>query len=242
MLEASGAGTGLEIEIDKGLPIGSGIGSSAASAVAAAVACNEVLGTAFGMDELLRFAIEGERIASKATHVDNLAPCLWGGFVLVRGYDPIDVVQIPVPENLWCTVVCPSIEIRTEEARRLLPPAVPLRDVVAQTGNAAGLVAGLMKGDFGLISRSLHDKIAEPARSALIPGFAQMKLAALNAGSLGCSISGSGPAVFALSGSEDDARRAGSAMGDVVCAQKLEHQLFVSRISRAGARLLERKG
>jgi homoserine kinase len=242
MLEASGAGTGLEIEIDKGLPIGSGIGSSAASAVAAAVACNEVLGTAFCMDELLRFAIEGERIASKATHVDNLAPCLWGGFVLVRGYDPIDVVRIPVPENLWCTVVCPSIEIRTEEARRLLPPAVPLRDVVAQTGNAAGLVAGLMKGDFGLISRSLHDRIAEPARSALIPGFAQMKLAALNAGSLGCSISGSGPAVFALSGSEDDARRAGTAMGDVVRAQRLEHQLFVSRISGDGARLLERKG
>ena len=242
MLEASGAKTGLEIEIDKGLPIGSGIGSSAASAVAAAVACNEVLGTGFGLEELLRFAVEGERIASKATHVDNLAPCLWGGFVLVRGYDPIDLVHLPVPADLWCTVVCPSLEIRTEEARRILPQMVPLRDVVAQTGNAAGLVAGLLKGDYALIGRSLHDRIAEPARAGLIPGFAAIKRAALESGSLGCSISGSGPAVFALCASEHIARRAGAAMSQVVQSHGLDHQTFVSRISRVGAHVVASQG
>jgi len=238
MLAASGAGTGLDIEIEKGLPVGSGIGSSAASAVAAAVACNEVLGTGYGPEELLLFAIEGERIASGATHVDNLAPCLWGGFVLVRGYDPIDVVHLHVPENLWCTVVCPSIEIRTEEARRLLPQTIPLCDVVAQTGNAAGLVAGLMMSDYDLISRSLHDRIAEPARARLIPGFAGMKQAALQAGALGCSISGSGPAIFALSASESAARRAASAMSDVVRSNGLDHQSIVSKISQPGARVV----
>ena len=242
MLAASGAATGLEIEIDKGLPVGSGIGSSAASAVAAAVACNEVLGTSYGMDDLLHFAIEGERIASKATHVDNLAPCLWGGFVLVRGYDPIDVIHLPVPESLWCTIVCPSIEIRTEEARRILPQMVPLRDVVAQTGNAAGLVAGLMKGDFALIGRSLHDRIAEPVRAGLIPGFAEMKQAALDAGVLGCGISGSGPAIFALSSSEVTARRSASAMGEVVRSHLLAYESYISRISSRGARLVEAGG
>ncbi len=239
MLEASGEKTGLDIEIDKGLPIGSGIGSSAASAVAAAVACNELLGTQFAKEDLLRFAVEGERIASKATHVDNLAPCLWGGFVLIRGYDPIDVVHLPVPPDLWCTVLCPCLEIRTDEARRILPQMVPLRDVVAQTGNAAGLVAGLLKGDYGLIGRSLHDRIAEPTRARLIPGFAQIKRAALDAGSLGCSISGSGPAVFALSASERHARKAGAAMGEALQVHGIAHQLYVSRISPHGARIVE---
>ena len=239
MLEASGADTGLEIEIHKGLPVGSGIGSSAASAVAAALACDRVLGTEYTHEKLLDFALAGERIASRATHVDNLAPCLWGGFVLVRGYDPIDVVRLSVPEDLWCTVVCPSLEIKTEEARRLLPQMVPLRDVVAQTGNAAGLVAGLISGDFGLIGRSLQDRIAEPARAGLIPGFAEMKKAALEAGALGCSISGSGPALFALSASQGVARAAGLAMGRELQTRSLDHQLFVSRISPRGACIIE---
>jgi homoserine kinase len=239
MLAASGNRTGLEVEIDKGMPIGSGIGSSAASAVAAAVACNEVLGTSFDRDTLLQFALAGERIASKATHVDNLAPCLWGGFVLVRGYDPIDLIHLPVPERLWCAVVCPSIEIKTEQARRMLPQTVPLGDVVAQTGNAAGLVAGLLTQDYALIGRSLHDRIAEPVRAALIPGFAEIKRAATDAGALGCSISGSGPAVFAMCASEREARAAAAGMGDAVRAQQLEHQSYVSRISRQGARVVE---
>jgi homoserine kinase len=239
ILAACGGSPGLEIEIEKGLPIGSGIGSSAASAVAAAVACNEVLGTGFGLDELLAFAVEGERVASKATHVDNVAPCLWGGFVLVRGYDPIDLVHLPPPSGLWCAVVCPSIEIRTDEARRLIPQMIPLKDVIAQTGNAAGLVAGILKGDFGLISRSLHDRIAEPARAGLIPGFHEIKRAALESGSLGCSISGSGPALFALCSSEALARRSGAAMADVLQARGLPYQLYLSAISSVGAHLVE---
>jgi homoserine kinase len=238
MLAAWGGAAGLEISIEKGLRIGSGIGSSAASAVAAAVACNDVLGAGLGMDELLEFALEGEKIASGATHADNVAPCLWGGFVLVRGYDPIDIVHLRAPENLWCAVVCPSIEIRTDEARRLLPRMVPLEDVVRQTGNAAGLVAGLLKKDYGLISRSLNDRIAEPVRARLIPGFKEIKRSALDAGALGCSISGSGPAVFALCGSESAARRVGSAMAATLGEQEMDHELFISGISPAGARLV----
>jgi homoserine kinase len=242
MLAATRATTGLEVEIEKGLPVGSGIGSSAASAVAAAVACNEVLESGFDHHALLRFALEGERIASKATHVDNLAPCLWGGFVLVRGYDPVDIVHLPVPDRLWCAVLCPALEIRTDEARRILPQLIPLRDVVAQTGNAAGLVAGLMTENYGLIGRALHDRIAEPARAALIPGFEEIKRGAMDSGALGCSISGSGPAVFALAASEGAARAAASAMGEAARAHQLDHWSIICRIPRQGARIVESVG
>ena len=173
MLKHCGIRRGVEIEIRKGLPAGTGIGSSAASAVAATVACNALLDAGLSKEELLTFALHGEKIASGGIHVDNLSPSLWGGFVLVRGYDPPDIVQIPTPAALWCVIIRPHMEIQTRESRRILPKTVPLSDVVRQTGNAAGLVAGLMSGDFGLISRSLHDVIAEPARRHLVPSFAK---------------------------------------------------------------------
>ena len=229
---------GVEIDIHKGLPIGSGIGSSAASAVAAAVACNALLEAGLSTEELMPFAVEGERIASGAVHVDNVSPSLLGGFVLVRGYNPVDVVRICTPANLWCTIVHPHLEIQTKESRKLLPNTIPLADVIKQTGNAAGLIAGLMSGDFGLISRSLHDVIAEPVRQRAIPGFAEMKKAALDTGALGCSISGSGPSLFALSTSEETARNIGSAMCHVLATTGCAHTVFVSGINRTGARVV----
>lgn len=229
---------GIEIEIRKGLPAGTGIGSSAASAVAAAVACNALLGAGLSKNELLAFALHGEKIASGGTHVDNLSPSLWGGFILVRGYDPPDIVQIPVTAPLWCTIARPHIELRTKELRKILPRTVPLSDVVRQTGNAAGLVAGLMSGDYDLVSRSLHDVIAEPARQHLIPSFADMKKAALGAGALGCSLSGSGPSVFALARSKELAGQIGIAMGAILDRISCPHSIIVSGINNSGARII----
>lgn len=233
----AGTSFGAEIEIHKGLPLGSGIGSSAASAVAAAFAANAALGAGLTGEELLPFAIEGEKIASGAIHVDNLSPSLLGGFVLVRGYGPIDLVKIPPPEDLWCTIVRPHIEIRTKESRQALPKQVPLKDVVTQTGNAAGLIAGLLTSNYGLIGRSLHDVIAEPARGPMIPGFQAMKEAAMRAGALGCSISGSGPSVFALSHGKKTADETCLAMSEALDAIGCAHSRSVSLISPVGARL-----
>lgn len=237
MFKEAGTQFGAEIEIHKGLPLGSGIGSSAASAVAAAVASNAALGTGLEPDALLPFAIEGEKIASGAVHVDNLSPSLLGGFILVRGYDPIDLIRIAPPKDLWCTIVRPHIEIRTKESRQALPRCVPLHDVVTQTGNAAGLVAGLLKGDYALIGRSLHDVIAEPVRGPLIPAFKEMQAAAIRAGALGCSISGSGPSVFALSVSRKTAEEVSNVLGRLLEEHRCPHSRFVSSISPSGARL-----
>ena len=238
ILKHCGTRLGVELEIQKGIPVGGGIGSSAASAVAAAVACDALLDLRMTKEQLLPFAIEGEKIASGAVHADNLSPSLWGGFVLVRGYHPIDVVQICVPKNLWCTVIHPQIEIRTRESRKLLPEKVPLEDLITQTGNAAGLIAGLLQEDYGLIGRSLCDVVAEPARMHTIPGFDRMKKAALRSGALGCSISGSGPSLFALSRSEDIAREVGDAMSSVLDSISCEHKIFVSSVCRTGARII----
>ncbi len=238
LLKHCKATLGVELEISKGVPVGGGIGSSAASAVAAAVACNALLELDLTKEELLPFAIEGEKIASDAIHVDNLSPSLWGGFILVRGYKPIDIVQIEAPRDIWCTVIHPHIEIQTKASRKLLPKSVPLADLVTQTGNAAGLVAGLLKQDYALIGRSLHDVVAEPARSHMIPGFANMKAAALDAGALGCSISGSGPSVFALSITKETADKVGASMRKVLDSLACPNTVFVSRICSNGARII----
>jgi homoserine kinase len=238
LLKHSKTCMGAEIDIHKGIPVSGGIGSSAASAVAAAMACNTLLDLGMSKQELLPFAIEGERIASGAVHVDNLAPSLLGGFCLIRGYDPIDIVPVRAPRQLWCTVLHPHMEINTRESRQLLPRHVPLADLVRQTGNAAGLIAGLLQENFGLISRSLHDVVAEPARKHMIPGFDSMKETALASGALGCSISGSGPSLFALSTSEETANAVGLAMGSVLTSLRHGWSVVVSGISQAGARII----
>ncbi|HEX8039055.1 MAG TPA: homoserine kinase, partial [Chryseosolibacter sp.] len=212
LLKALQRQQGVEIILKKNLPLGSGMGSSAASSVAALVAINHLLGEPFEKKDLLPFAMEAERVACGAAHADNVAPSLIGGFVLIRGYHPPDIVNIPTPDNLFCTLVHPQVELKTQDSRQVLRATIPLKDAIVQWGNIAGLVAGLMKPDFGLISRSLKDVIVEPVRSMLIPGYDKIKEAAKQNGALGSGISGSGPTIFALSTDRETAARVGNAI------------------------------
>jgi homoserine kinase len=180
--------------------------------VAAVVAANELYGAPLSREELLPFAMEGERVACGAAHADNVAPALLGGFVLIRSYDPLDVVHLPTPSTAWVTVLSPNLELKTQDARKVLKRSVSLESAVSQWGNVAALVAGIYKNDVGLMGRALQDKIVEPERAQLIPGYAAAKRAALEAGAAGCSISGSGPSVFALTESREAAERVGGVM------------------------------
>ncbi len=238
MVRAFGIDCGVEIEIHKQMPLGSGLGSSAASAVAAAFAMNKLFELNLSERELLPYALEGEMIASGSLHADNVAPALYGGFVLIRSYHPIDIIRLEVPGELFCSVIHPHMEISTKESRRLLPEQIPLSSAIRQWGNTAALVAGLLKGDFDLIGRSLEDVVAEPLRSRLIPGFSSMKQAALDAGALGCSISGSGPSLFALSDSRDKADRISKAMQIALNEHGLGSDLYVSAVNNCGPRVI----
>ena len=233
-LERVGNPFGIEIELEKRMPLSSGLGSSAASAVAAVTAANLLAGSPLPARELLPFTMEAERVACGSAHADNVAPSLLGGFVLIRSYEPLDVVQLPVPGGLSCAVVHPHTELRTEDARRVLKKEIRLSDATRQWGNLAALVAALFTGDLALLGRSLQDVVAEPARSVLIPGFAGVKAAARDAGALGCSISGSGPSVFALCADPDTAGRAGGAMKAAFAAAGLESDLYLSAVNRRG--------
>jgi homoserine kinase len=238
-LKSIGSPHGVEIVLKKNLPLGSGMGSSAASSVAALVGINHLLGNPLEKKDLLPFAMEAERIACGSAHADNVAPSLMGGFVLIRGYAPLDVVNIPTPENLYCTLVHPHLELNTQDSRQVLRLNITLKDAITQWGNIAGLVAGLMKPDFGLISRSLKDVIAEPVRSMLIPGFDKIKEKALENGALGSGISGSGPTIFALSTEMGTARAIGKAIGQEFEKFRLNSEVFVSRINPHGATILD---
>ena len=229
---------GVELEIRKKMISGSGLGSSAASAVAAPFALNELLGRPFTKHELLEFALLGEEIASGCIHADNVAPCLFGGFILIRGYNPTDIIQLSSPKKLFCTILHPQFEIKTSEARKLIKKNFLLKDVITQTGNAAGLVTGILKSDYDLIKRSLNDLIAEPARATLIPGFYEIKNAALENGSIGCSISGSGPAIFAFSTSEKNGIKIGKAMKKISSKYVKENIVHVSSINTVGPKVI----
>ena len=229
---------GVSIELHKHLPLGSGMGSSAASSAAALVAINHLMGEPLTREQLLPFAMEAERVACGSAHADNVAPSLLGGFVLIRGYAPLDVTKIPVPDQLYCTLVHPHLELKTEDSRRVLKLSITLKDAVTQWGNIAGLVAGLMKPDYGLISRSLKDVVAEPIRSVLIPGFDIIKEAAVSAGALGCGISGSGPTIFVLSNNKDIAAKTGDVIQQEFQKLKLNSDIYVSKINDAGARII----
>jgi homoserine kinase len=229
---------GCEVALHKNMPLGSGMGSSAASAVAGVVAINELLGNPLTRRELLPFAMEGERIASGSAHADNVGPSLLGGFVVIRSYNPLDIFTIPVPEDLYCTLVHPDIEINTKDARFILRNEVSLKNTIAQMGNVAGLVAGLMKADYDLISRSMVDVIIEPVRSILIPEFKEVKQAAISNGALGCSISGAGPSMFALSRGIENAQNVGKAMQGRFAAAGIESGLHVSAINQGGAMIV----
>jgi homoserine kinase len=231
---------GCEVTLHKNMPLGSGMGSSAASAVAGVVAMNELLDCPLSRTELLPFAMEGERIASGSAHADNVGPALLGGFVVIRSYAPLDVFSIPVPDDLYCTLVHPDIEINTKDARYILRDEVSLKNTISQMGNVAGLVAGLMKADYDLISRSMVDVIIEPVRSILIPEFDLVKQSALDNGALGCSISGSGPSMFALSRGVENARKAGQAMKQTFANAGIDSSTHVSLINKGGPVVLEK--
>jgi homoserine kinase len=197
-----------------------------------------LMGEPLSRKELLPFAMEAERVACGSAHADNVAPSLLGGFVLVRGYSPLDVVNIPTPENLYCMLVHPHLELKTEDSRQVLRSTISLKDAITQWGNIAGLVAGLMKPDYGLIGRSLKDVIAEPVRALLIPGFDEMKEKAVEAGALGCGISGSGPTIFALCTERELASRVGKIIQQQFEKYKLESELYVSKINVTGAKVI----
>jgi homoserine kinase len=237
-LRALDSQQGVEIMLHKHLPLGSGMGSSAASSVAALVGINHLMGEPFSKKDLLPFAMEAERVACGSAHADNVAPSLMGGFVLIRGYDPLDVVSIPTPPELYCTLVHPHLELKTEDSRQVLRHSISLKDAITQWGNIAGLVAGLMKPDYDLIGRSLKDVIAEPIRSLLIPGFYEIKAVATKAGALGCGISGSGPTIFALSSKRDVAESVGIAMQQQFAKFKLNSEIYISKINDRGASVI----
>lgn len=230
---------GVTLTIHKGLPLASGVGSSGASAVAAVVAANELLGRPAPMDLLLECAMAGEQAGCGAIHPDNVSPTLFGGFVLARSAQPPDIVRLPVPPGLACAVLHPRIEIETGAARKLLGDQVLLKDATRQWANVGGLVAALYSNDLALLSRSLVDSIAEPKRASLVPGFAEVKAAAISAGALGCSLSGSGPSIFALAASLEIAQAAGAAMQAAFDrASNAGADLWVCRVGRQGARIV----
>lgn len=238
LLEFLDISQGIEIELHKKMPLGSGLGSSAASAAGSVFAVNALLGSPLNSKELIPFAMEAERIACGAAHADNVAPALLGGFVLIRSYQPLDIVEIPLMKDLYCSVLHPKIEIQTEMARQILKKEVSLQQLVIQSGNAAGLIAGLIQGDDSLISRCLKDVIVEPIRSQLIPGFNDIQSAAIREGALGCSISGSGPSLFALALEKSHAEKIGLAMMNACRASGLDCDLYLSSINKQGPRVL----
>ena len=233
MLEIIGGDVGFEVEITKKIKPGSGIGSSAASAAGAAAAANLLLNNRFSKLELVEFAMCGEQVASGAKHADNVAPAIFGGFTLVRSNDPLDVISIDFPE-LFVTVLHPQIEVKTSDAREILKRQVLLKDAVEQWGNVAGLIAGLMKGDYDLISRSLEDKIIEPTRGILIPEFDRIKAESKRAGALGGGISGSGPSIFMFSRDIEIARKVESVMRENYRRINIDFNIHQTKINPNG--------
>ncbi len=230
---------GVALTVRKGLPLSSGLGGSAASAVAAVVAVDALIGSRLPLGELFACAFEGERDGAGSAHGDNIAPSLYGGFVLVRQAVPPDIVRLPSPADLVAVVVHPHLEIETARARALLGDTVPLAAAIRQWANLGSLVDALHRGDFDLLARSLEDTIAEPRRAPLVPGLAAIKRAASDAGALGCSLSGSGPSIFALCLGADDARRVAAAMRAAVVAHVPgEPECYVSAIASRGARVI----
>lgn len=236
LLEKSAYEGGFEIEIDKKIKPGSGIGSSAASSAGTVWAMNKLLDEPFSPSQLVEFAMQGEKLASDVAHADNVAPALLGGFTLVRGYHPLDVIALPTPKELFATVIHPQIEIKTSESRKILKTNISLQQSIKQWGNLGGLIAGLFKEDYDLIGRSLEDHIVEPIRSILIPAFDEIKSVSLKNGALGCGISGSGPSIFALSKGKETAKNVAEGMKKVYQSIDVEFDIHVSAINPVGVK------
>ena len=239
LLAATDYSGGFEIEIYKNIKAGSGIGSSAASSTGAVWAMNQLLGEPFSNLELVQFSMKGEELASGVQHADNVAPAIFGGFTLVRSYNPLDIIKINTPKELYATVIHPQIEIKTSDSRKILKTTISLADGIKQWGNVGGLIAGLYTEDYDLIGRSLEDYIIEPIRSILIPAFDNVKSASLEAGALGCGISGSGPSIFALSKGKENAKKVANAMQDIYNKVGIPYDIHVSRVNLEGVKVIK---
>ncbi len=238
-LEKIESGQGLSLVINKKMPFGSGLGSSAASAVGAVFGANLLMGEPLDRKDLVPFAVEGEEAGCGSPHADNVAPALLGGFVLVRSYEPLDIIELEYPEDLWTSVVHPHIEISTKDSRNLLSKEVTLEKAISQWGNVGSLVAGLFQGDYDLIGRSVEDHVAEPVRSNLIPAYHDIKEAAIASGALGCNISGSGPSIFALCRGGEIARKVSQKMEEIYTGKNITNTIYNSPINKQGPRILD---
>jgi homoserine kinase len=236
--DGSGRRRGIGLTVRKGLPLSGGQGGSAASAVAGAVAVNALLGHPLDAASLVAPCLDAEEIVS-GRHADNVVTSLLGGIILIRSLDPLDMVKLPVPEELWVVVVRPEQQVRTAEARAVLPAEIPRAVALHQAAQVGALVAALASADYGLLGRAIDDRIAEPARAGLLPGFREAKTAALKAGALGCSISGSGPSVFALVRGRDTGHTVGQAMESSYASSGLSSETRIVRVDTEGARILD---
>ena len=229
---------GFDLIIEKHIKPGSGLGSSAASAAGVVVAANHLLGNKFSKEDLVRFAMAGEKLASGVKHADNISPCIYGGVTLIRSIFPLDIIPLPAPP-MFVTVVHPQIEVKTSDAREILRKEVLLKDAIKQWGNIAGLVTGFMQNNYGLISRSLEDVIIEPVRSILIPGFDEIKKKCLDAGALGGGIAGSGPSIFMLCKEENVAHDVEIIMKEIYDNMGLAYHTYVTTINNKGITISE---
>jgi homoserine kinase len=241
LLKATDENFGFEVEITKHIKPGSGIGSSSASAAGAVVAANELLNKRFSKLELVEFAMDGERVASGERHADNVAPCIFGGFTLVRSLFPLDIVSLDFPP-MFVTIIHPQIEIKTSEARKMLPKQISLKDAIRQWSNLGALVSALAKKDYELISRSLEDFIVEPVRKSLIPKFDSVKNESLKVGALGGGISGSGPSIFMLSETFETAKNVGNAMREIYDKTAIDFNIYVSDVNIEGVIFVDNFG
>lgn len=238
LMQAYGQPVGFKLSINKQIKPGSGVGSSAASSAGAVAGANALLGNPFSNEELVKFAMNGEKLASGVKHADNIAPCIYGGVTLIRSVFPLDIVKLSVPD-LYVTIIHPQIEVKTSDARSILKQQVLLKDAIKQWGNIAGLVAGLQQGDYDLIGRSLEDFLIEPTRSILIPAFDKVKKVSKELGALGGGISGSGPSIFMLSTNESTAKSVELAMCQIYDQIGLGYHTYLTTINTRGILLSE---
>ena len=239
LLQALDSEQGFEMTIEKKVSAGSGLGSSASSAAGAVYAINWLLGKPLTTQELIPFAMEGEKMASALAHADNVAPSLLGGFTIVRSYDPLDVIRVDFPPDLHVVVIYPQIAIKTASAKKMLRTQIDLPVAIRQWGNVATLTAGMIKGDYDLIARSVEDYVAEPSRSILIPLYAEAKKLALSLGAKGYNISGSGPAMFAFCQGERPASTIMKAVTNLYLEHQIDCKSYLSRINPRGTELME---
>ncbi|SDS63064.1 homoserine kinase [Formosa sp. Hel1_31_208] len=238
LIEDAQPDCGFEIEIYKHIKPGSGVGSSSASAVGSVFGINELLGKPYNKTELTNFAMKGEALASQSEHADNIAPAIFGGFTLVKTVSPLEIIQLPTPHNLVAVIIHPQIEIKTADARALLPKEIPLQDAITQWSNVGSLIHALHTSDYELLSKSLIDVVVEPYRSQLIPHFQSVRAAALNHGALGCGISGSGPSIFSLCHGEAVAQKVVEAITNIYAKTDIPFEIYKSEINTEGIKIL----